>query len=139
MTIPWDGLPEVLASVEGWAGKVVIDLNNRFGPLDAGNPGGSSCDLAMMLPDAAVVKAFNTVAAEIYRASVFGAQRALLPVCGDDPAAKQQVMTLAVELGSEVVDLGGLAMAGVTQAQAQYWVTIDRARGRDFAFGLLTR
>ncbi|MEA2219645.1 MAG: 8-hydroxy-5-deazaflavin:NADPH oxidoreductase [Solirubrobacteraceae bacterium] len=102
-----------------FAGKVVVDANNYYpgrdgkvAALDDGSTTSSEL-LAAHLPDAAVVKAFNTMYFETLAGEGMpGAprhQRLALFVAGDDPDAKQRVGALIEELGFAAVDAGSLA------------------------------
>ena len=140
VALRWEVLPNVLTSLTGWEGKIVIDTTNRFGGLDASRPGGSSADLAALLPQAQVVKAFNSIGAERYLDPQFGGQRAIMPYCGDDPQARQTVGQLIDELGFEALDMGGLSAAPMLQSLAQFWIALAYgSQGRNIAFGLLRR
>jgi predicted dinucleotide-binding enzyme len=101
----------------GMAGKPVVDTNNyypdrdgRMAELDDGNTTSSEL-LAAHLPEAEIVKAFNT----IYFGDL-GSQgeprgtpgRRALPIAGDHASAKQIVADLIDEFGFDVVDAGPL-------------------------------
>jgi 8-hydroxy-5-deazaflavin:NADPH oxidoreductase len=119
--------------------KVLVDVGN---PLDfsAGFPPSllvSNTDsLAEQLqrahPGARVVKALNTVTAELMVAPATVAGDHMLPIAGDDAAAKDIVRGLLRDLGwrdSQVLDLGGLAAARGTEAYLLLWVALMRATG----------
>ena len=104
---------EVLASTEILTGKILIDPNNFDIPEDFNYPPivkSLAEKLAEEVPDARVVKAFNTISMENfelapqslkdYSVSVF--------VAADDPTAKQVVMRLAQEIGFNPIDSGTL-------------------------------
>jgi hypothetical protein len=71
----------------------------------------------------------------------FGAERATMLVCGDDPAAKRTVLTLAEELGFEAVDAGPLARARLLEPLAVLWIALayGEGLGPDIAWKLLRR
>jgi 8-hydroxy-5-deazaflavin:NADPH oxidoreductase len=107
---------EVLTSTEVLTGKILIDLNNSTIPEGfAYEPIVKSLAeiLAERVPQAIVVKAFNTMSQEVfelapeplknYHVSVF--------VASDDANAKQTVMQLAEEIGFVAIDCGGLRNA----------------------------
>jgi predicted dinucleotide-binding enzyme len=58
-----------------------------------------------------VVKAFNTVGAEVMADPCYPDGPAVLPVAGDGPRAKATALALTRDLGCEPVDAGPLAMA----------------------------
>lgn len=110
---------------EPFAGKVVIDANNYYaqrdgqvGELDADETTSSEV-LARQLPDARVVKAFNTMyyatLAERGDVTLRADDRLALFVAGDDVEAKRLVSALIEELGFAAVDTGGLADGGRRQ------------------------
>lgn len=139
VAMSWDALPSVLQSAEGWTGKIVIDVTNRFGPPPAGSVGSAAEDMAHFT-GARVVKAFNTIGAEHYLNPVFGGQTAAMFLAGDDPEARQVVSGLAADLGFDPVDVGPLANAVLLENLARMWVTMARSgHGREFAFKLIRR
>ena len=98
------------------AGKTVIDTMNYYPERD-----GSIADIETLtssalvqrhLAGSRVVKAFNNID---YRRLFISARpagapdRSALPIAGDDPAAKAQVVQLLDALGYDVVDIGTLA------------------------------
>ena len=110
---------------EAFAGKIVVDANNyypqRDGPfpaLDADQTTSSEM-LAAHLPDAKVVKAFNT----IYFEHLAHQGNTALPVddrraiflSGEDAEAKRVVANLILEIGFAPVDLGDLREGGRRQ------------------------
>jgi len=108
-----------------FAGRIVIDANNyypgRDGAIDALEAGTTTSSelLAAHLPDAHVVKAFNTMyyvtlGAE-GRPQAPRAERLTLFVAGDDPEATARVAALIEELGFAAVVTGPLAEGGRRQ------------------------
>ena len=83
LALPYAAIDEVIATygAQAFAGKVVVDPTNPldFTTLDSLVPAGSSAsaELAAKLPDAQVVKAFNTVFAAVLASGTIGAARAL--------------------------------------------------------------
>ena len=121
LAVPGGAAADVLASLGTLAGKVVVDATN-FGP--------GAAALAAQVPDARVVKAFNTVFAAIYD-SVAAAERPPSQVyCGDDAGAKEAVAQLIADAGFEPVDAGGLDMAADVEALARLVIGIAYRQGR---------
>ncbi len=115
LAVPFGAYGDV--PVEGSKGKIVIDATNYYAERDGDIPQlldgevGSSELVAAHLPDARVVKTFNSIFWEHLRD--FGrprnaGDRIALPVTGDDAAAKAVVMSLVDELGFDSVDNGPL-------------------------------
>lgn len=135
VALPWEALIEVLPTLGDLSGKVVIDATNRMGVparvISAGE------EFARLLPDAQVVKAFNTIGAEHYADPNFAGEAATMLIAGDDPAAKDVVSVLAQQLGFTPLDAGPLAQSAALEALAFAWVSLSRTLGRDFAFRVI--
>jgi predicted dinucleotide-binding enzyme len=114
---------EVLTSTDVLAGKILIDPNNFDIPEDFNYPPivkSLAEKLAEEVPDARVVKAFNTIPMEVfelapdplrqYNVSVF--------VAADDAIAKQAVMQLTQEIGLNPIDSGPLRNARLIEGLA---------------------
>ena len=114
------------------AGKTIIDVTN---PLDMSmgmpptlirelsNTTSAGEALQARLPDAKVVKTLNTMNHEIMvePARVPGVHDVFL--CGDDAAAKADVVSMLAEFGwSDPVDLGPLASARGTEGLMPFWL-----------------
>lgn len=137
LSTPFNALESVAAAGGDWSGKIVMDATNYFG-----DKGGSSVGeyLSGLLTGAHVVKAFNTVGANVMLAPHFKDQAASMFICGDDPAAKLTVKSLTEQIGFEAVDCGPLANARLLEALAELWVWLARnGYGREIAFKLLMR
>jgi predicted dinucleotide-binding enzyme len=118
-----------LAGKENLQGKILVDVTN---PLDfsGGVPPRFAATLGNSLgeqiqrahPEAKVVKAFNTIAAQIMVHPQREDGLPTLTICGDDPIAKAAVTRLAEGFGWDVADLGGIAMAYWNEALAMVWI-----------------
>ena len=111
-----DAVP-ALKSIGSLNGKVVIDISN---PLTADYMGltlgfntSASEEIAKALPEAQVVKAFNTLFAQVLAegANFGNGQTASVFVASDSEPAKQAATTLAQSMGFAAVDAGGLKNA----------------------------
>ena len=106
------------------AGKTVIDVSNRPTPDPAG-PGTSIAEeLQDRLPNASVVKAFNTLFASRQADPVIGGHPVDGFIAGDDPAAKERVIDALESMGFRPVDAGPLAAARTLEGMA--WLNISR-------------
>lgn len=97
-------------------GKTVIDITNPLGPdhmsLTVGHTTSAAEEIARRLSGAHVVKAFNTIFADILRARAQGQSTEVSAfVAGDDPAAKEKVLGLVTSMGFQAVDAGELTNA----------------------------
>jgi 8-hydroxy-5-deazaflavin:NADPH oxidoreductase len=122
LAVPWDNVPETLASLPKWKNQILIDGTNpfhgkagKFTPADVGNLSTSQL-VAALAPGARVVKAFNHMTVPNLEAdSVVNRARRVAFVSADDDGAKKRVETLLKALGYSVVDLGNLRDGGLIQ------------------------
>lgn len=116
----------VLASTAALTGKVLVCINNRAIPKDfAFEPmmGPSLAEaLAADVPKARVVKAFNTMAQEVFehpRATLQGYDVSSF-VCGDDAGARQVAVDLSRDAGLNPVDCGPLRAARMLELMGDF-------------------
>ena len=115
LAVPYRTVKDV-AKVLGSAvdGKVVVDVTNVLGPdmeLAVGFSTSGAEEVQKLLPQARVVKAFNTVFAANQSTGKVGKEQLSAFVAGDDAKAKQTVMRLAADIGFDPVDAGPLKSA----------------------------
>jgi NADPH-dependent F420 reductase len=145
LATPWEVTQEIVESIKGWEGKIIIDATNPLAPALAGLSVGTTTSAAEMIakwaPRAKVVKAFNTVGANVMANPVFPDHKVALFYCGDDKGAKQQVHALAAQLGFDPLDAGPLTQARVLEPFAMLWISLAylAGYGRDIAFQFLRR
>lgn len=122
LAVPWDNVPETLASLPKWKNQILIDGTNpfhgkagNFKPADVGNLSTSQF-VAALAPGARVVKALNTMIVPNLEADpiVNGARRVAF-ISADDHGAKKRVETLLESFGYSVIDLGNLRDGGLIQ------------------------
>lgn len=124
-----------LAQPKNFHGKLVLDATN---PLDFANgmpPGlllGTNDSLGervqRRLPDAKVVKCFNTVGNSRMIDPKFREGTPLMLICGNDPSAKRQTEELLRDLGwPGVLDVGGIEGARWLEALVPLWVRAGQA------------
>jgi len=98
-------------------GKVVVDITNPltadYMGLTIGHTTSAAEEIAKAVPGAEVVKAFNTLFAQVLAdgADFGGGQKASVFVASDSERAKQSAAALAESMGFQVVDAGGLKNA----------------------------
>jgi 8-hydroxy-5-deazaflavin:NADPH oxidoreductase len=122
LAVPWDSVPETLASLPEWNNQILIDGTNpfhgkagEFTLADVGNLSTSQL-IAALAPGARVVKALNTmIVANLEADPVVNGARRVAFVSADDDGAKQQVVTLLTVFGYSVIDLGNLRDGGLIQ------------------------
>ena len=122
LAVPWDNVPQTLASLPKWKNQILIDGTNpfhgsagKFTPADVGNLSTSQL-VAALAPGARVVKALNNMIVPNLEAEpiVNGARRVAF-ISADDDGAKRQVEVLLAGFGYSVIDLGNLRDGGLIQ------------------------
>jgi 8-hydroxy-5-deazaflavin:NADPH oxidoreductase len=114
------------------AGKVVVDASNPLNTTftDLVTVGTSSAeDLQRQLPDASVIKAFNTTFASRHGSPTEGDAPLDAFIAGDDADAKAKVGELASSLGYRVIDAGSLRMARSLEEMAFLNITLNATNG----------
>lgn len=116
---------EVLASTDVLAGKILIDCNNQEIPPDFAYPPITKAlaeTLAEQVPQARVVKAFNTMAQEVFELSPSPLNEYDVScfVSSDDAEARRIVMQLAAEIGFSPIDCGKLQNARLLEGLADF-------------------
>jgi 8-hydroxy-5-deazaflavin:NADPH oxidoreductase len=114
IAVPWDRVPEAVPGL-AWSGQVVIDATNDWAADDL--QGRTSSELvADLVPGARVVKAGNTLGAEVLGSDPQEAGgRRVIFVSGDDADAKADVVAVFQDAGFAPIDLGSLATGGAMQ------------------------
>jgi 8-hydroxy-5-deazaflavin:NADPH oxidoreductase len=111
-----DAVP-ALRSLGSLTGKVIIDITNPLSPdftsLTVGHDTSAAEEIAKAVPGAEVVKAFNTVFAQVLADGPAFANGQIAPVfvASDSERAKQAVKTLVQSIGFKPVDAGPLRNA----------------------------
>ena len=120
LAIPWRRREELPPGAL-FAGKVVVDAMNPYGAdgvVDV-EPSTSSEEVARLMPEARLVKAFNTIhfqrLAENGRPGEPLEEREVIFLAGDDEQAKRVVSDLIKEIGFAPYDTGTLAEGGRRQ------------------------
>ncbi len=133
-TIPSAAAQDLLPTL-GLAGKVVIDASNPLGweggPVHNPPEGFTSgaARLQALLPDAYVIKAFNTFGAE-HSLITASAERPLDHLfAGDNAEAKATVSKLLSSLNMRPIDLGPLRNAATLEHLAVAWIHLAMPAG----------
>lgn len=149
LATPWDATKSAIEQAGNLSGKIVIDCTNPVGlgmeglsrGLVIGHTTSAAEEIAKWATGAQVVKAFNTIGASNFEDLKFGSQQATALICGDDPAAKEVVTSLAQEIGFEVVDAGALSVARLVEPLGMLWIhlALFQGMGPDFAINVIRR
>ncbi|HEY3437232.1 MAG TPA: NADPH-dependent F420 reductase [Actinotalea sp.] len=133
LAVPYPSLPDVLAAHGSQlAGKVVVDITNpvdfaTFDSLTVAPDGSAAAEIAAAVPDARVVKAFNTTFAGTLASGTVGSQPTTVLLAGDDADAKSAVAALVEAGGLRAVDAGSLKRARELEAQGFLQLTLAAA------------
>lgn len=135
-----------LAGLGNFRGKVVIDTTN---PLDfskgapalaIGHTDSGGEQVQRILPDAHVVKAFNTAGNAHMVNPTFPGGPPDMFICGNNDAAKATVAGICRDFGWGVVDLGGIDASRYLEPMCLLWVLHGvRSGSWNHAFKLLQR
>lgn len=131
LAVPFVGAGEQVAGEirDGVAGKTVIDATNPIKPDYSGLASGNSSAaeaFQQQLPEANVVKAFNT----IFAANQANPSRDIDGfVAADDDKAKQQVISLVDSMGFTSLDVGPLSAARFLEGMAFINIGLNAENG----------
>jgi predicted dinucleotide-binding enzyme len=137
--VPYGAVQQVLHAAGDLDGKIIVDPTNA--PKPPSDDRSSSQIVASLVPTARVVRAFNTVPAEVMINPRFENGRASTFVCADDRLARAIVLRLARDIGFDAVDAGPLSSACAIDRLLAVWrvLAFDAGLGRNLAFELLRR
>ena len=111
------------------AGKTIIDVTNPLTPDYSGlatTDTSAAEELQLRLPDASVVKAFNT----IFAGNQANPTRQIDGyIAADDPKAKQEVMSLVESMGFTALDVGPLSSARYLEGMAYVNIGLNAQNG----------
>lgn len=140
LAVPWDVIQSVVENLGDLSGRVVIDLTNprtiaEDGLRDYALQDSNAERIQRFAPEARVVKAFNTMTAQLMANAALADGPVTVPIAGDDPEAKAVVARLARDLGFEAMDFGPLRYAHVIEGMFLVWGNA-RQRGDPFEYHL---
>lgn len=146
MAVYFDGVKDIIAATGDLSGKIVIDPTNPltadYMGLTLGYSTSAAEEIAKLIPGANVVKAFNTLFAQVIdQGADFGGVAATGFIAGDDAAAKQAVSSVLSSMGYCPVDAGGLINARYLEPLAglNIYLGYGAGKGTQIAPTWLTR
>ena len=110
LALPYAAAAEVLQQLDV-SGKTLIDSNPvtaDFQNLSLGFTTSAAEEIAKAAPQAAVVKGFNTVFAQLLDPAARSGQTVQVFLAADDEEAKKRAAALTADMGFKAVDAGGL-------------------------------
>lgn len=140
LAVPWDVVETVVANLGDLTGRIVVDPTNprviaEDGLRDYALEDSNAARIQRFAPDARVVKAFNTMTAQLMANPALADGPVTVPMAGNDAEAKAVVAELAAGMGFHAVDLGPVRYAHVIEGMFLVWGNARQA-GRPFEYYL---
>ncbi len=119
-----------LAVIENFSGKTVIDTTNPIAPLPADQgvlkffttlDDSLMEQLQRLLPEANLVKAFNSVGSGFMYKPDFNGVLPSMFICGNSDEAKATVTSILISFGWEVEDMGSAVSARAIEPLCMLW------------------
>jgi len=133
LAVPHNNSVDAIENVKPFAdGKTVIDVMNALGPkmeLGISCTTSSAEETQKKLPNAFVVKAFNTVFAKNQSTARVGNEKLTAFIAGDDADAKKTVAKLTGDIGFDPVDCGPLKNARYLEAMGNMLINLAYTYG----------
>jgi NADPH-dependent F420 reductase len=142
LAVPYGAVKEVLSEVGPLLkGKVLIDATNAltadYSGLTLGFTTSAAEEIAKLVPEVKVVKAFNTVFANVYASQNPQIKGNTISVfyAGDDQGAKAKVAELITKMGFDAVDAGPLKAARNLEPMALLNIALGYGLGHGTTIG----
>jgi 8-hydroxy-5-deazaflavin:NADPH oxidoreductase len=138
LAVPYGAVADIVAQRgEQLAGKVVVDITNpvdfeTFDSLVVPADGSAAAEIAAVLPQSRVVKAFNTTLAATLAAGTVGDVPTTVLIAGDDVDAKSLLAGIVTAAGLRAIDAGSLRRA--RELEALGFLQITLAAGEKIAW-----
>lgn len=140
LAVPFTAVDEVATSLgRTVAGKTLVDVTNALDgqmQLAVGFTSSGAEELQKRLPEARVVKAFNTQFAQQMDSGRLGDEQLAVFVAGDDASAKDEVKALASAVGFNPIDAGPLANARLLEPLGYLNIQLGYVLGMGTQIGL---
>ena len=115
LAVPFAAAAETISEAGGFAGKVLVDISNPITPdyraLTIGHTTSAAEEIQKLAPQAKVVKAFNTIFAQLLPAEARNGRTVQVFVAGDDAVAKKAVSDIVTKGDFEPIESGPLSNA----------------------------
>lgn len=142
LALPYEAAKEILPELKPLLkGKVVIDATNAltadYSALMLGFTTSAGEEIAKLIPEAFVIKAFNTVFAQVYASHNAKIKGNTISVfyAGDDMASKLRVAELIKKMGFDAVDAGPLKAARNLEPMALLNISLGYGLGHGTSIG----
>lgn len=133
LAVPYPEVEAVLATYGAQlADKTIVDITNpvdfaTFDGLTVPSDSSAAATIAAALPDARVLKAFNTTFAATLASGTAGSHTTTVLIAGDDDEAKAELAALVRAGGLNAVDAGALSRARELEALGFLQITLAAA------------
>lgn len=127
---PYESLNDVISKAGSFKDKTVIDLINPLTPdikgLLIGFTTSAAEEIEKLIPDAKIVKAFNTISAPVIKSGNirFNGIAPDVYFCGNDEGSKSVVKSLIRDIGFEPVDSGPLTNARYLEPISEFVIQL---------------
>lgn len=140
LAVPFAAVADTVTALGDLGGAVLVDMTNAPGMTLPDGAATIVDVIARANPDAAIVKAFNTIGAEAYVAPLIDGRGLFLPIAGDEPHV-DALRSIAVGLGFDAMVIGDRSAVHLLESFAGLWIHLAfrLGLGRDFGFARLTR
>ena len=142
LSVPYPAIAGILtAHRDLFAGKIVIDITNQlnfetFDSLVVPAASSAAAEIAKELPDASVIKAFNTnFATTLATKKVAGAHPTTVLLASDDKEAKDKLIAALEGSGLSFIDAGLLKRARELEAMGFLQITLAASEKISWAGG----
>ncbi len=134
LAVPFDAVAATIAAAGGLAGKTLVDITNPltadYQGLTIGHTTSAAEEIQRLAPRAKVVKAFNTLFAQVLlRGGKVGDVASTVFIAGDDKAANTSVEDVVRKSGLAPIQTGGLALARYLEPLAGLNIVLGYMRG----------
>jgi 8-hydroxy-5-deazaflavin:NADPH oxidoreductase len=134
LAVPYGAAGDAIAAAGGLAGKTIVDITNPltadYMGLTIGHTTSAAEEIQKLAPAATIVKAFNTIFAQVLQG---GGKAAGQPVtvflAGDSDAANDTVAAIVRKIGLAPVQTGGLVRARYLEPLAGLNIVLGYAKG----------
>jgi NADPH-dependent F420 reductase len=133
LAVPYGAIDAVIAERgDSLAGKIVVDITNpvnfeTFDSLTVPADLSATAQIARRLPDARVLKAFNTTFAGTLAAGTVGPLTTTVLIAGDDADAKSILSGVITSGGLKAIDAGALSRARELESIGFLQITLAAA------------
>ncbi|MBO9123717.1 MULTISPECIES: NADPH-dependent F420 reductase [unclassified Rhizobium] len=134
LAVPYDAAADALKAAGDLSGKILIDITNPltadYMGLTIGHGTSAAAQIADIATGARVVKAFNTLFAQVLQGGgKVGGAAATVFIAGDDAAANDTVADLVVKIGLKPVKTGALKQARYLEPVAGLNISLGYGQG----------